>query len=155
MFYGSITEFAVRKEYVDFEDGTSMDSDRIFVYTKVKDFEKYHSNEISATIVIVKGVDSNYLSTMLPDVKCIGDVYKAYNHNEKMLIFDIFVDDGDYNNICEMLNMVSADLVCNLQMYTHLHHCYDLREDVALPITSLSMFLNDSDSPHILIGNFS
>lgn len=153
MYYCRVNEFVVRKESVLLENGTAIISDRIFIYTKVRDFEKYNDDtEIASTIIIVRGVDQDYLNLMTPEPqKCIGGVYKIASYDEEMYVFDIFVDDNEFEAICGILN-TSKHANCNLQIYVHLHEYNDFEADVVLPITSLSISPDDTDCAGILIG---
>lgn len=154
MYYCKVHEFVVRKESVLLESGASIISERIFIYTKVRDFEKYNDDtEIASTVIIVRGVDQDYLNLMTSEPeKCIGGVYKISSYDDEMYVFDIFVADNEFDAVCEVLNTTGTHDHCNLQIYVHLHEYNDFDADVVLPITSLSISPENADCAGILIS---
>lgn len=154
MYYCKVSDFVIREESIFFESGAVSPSDRIFINTKVRDFEQYNDKEeIQSTIIIVKGVDKNYLDIMTPNTNCIGGVYKITSYDEDMYVFEIFVDDVDFDKTKEILKTTSGNTECNLQIYVHLHKYHDFNSDVVLPITHFSIAPNIPGISSVLMGN--
>lgn len=153
MYYCKVHDFVARKESVFLEDGSFITSDRIFINTRVNDFERYNDDtEISSTIIIVKGIDKDYLDLMTPGAECIGGLYKICSYDEEMCVFEIFVNGSDFNTVSGILKKTHNNTECYLQIYVNLHEYNDFNADTVLPITSLSLSTNEPDPPNILIG---
>lgn len=152
MFHGKIDDFVLRKESVSLADGTSILTESIFINTKVSDFEQYNDEEVPSTIIIVNGLNKEYLCVMTPDTECIGGVYMVSSGTDKTYVFDVFAAADEFERIYETLKLSCNDTNSHFQIYVDLHRYCDFTSNVVLPITSFSVSHGSNSSHHVLIG---